>query len=310
MSDPTRAPDVAVVRPAGIRTRPGGFTLIELLVVVSIIALLVALLLPAVQQAREAARRTECRSRMKQIALALHNYHEQHSVLPPGEVHGMAGWWGPHCYWEGSIGSWSSLILPQIDQSPAYYRLNFEAVPQTSSAANIEVMQMRFPIFQCPTNPDDGLTRPWLDEPLEVARIMHYFAVSGSVESLPIPYPEGAILDAHCSVNNGLFYNDSRTRMADITDGVSNTAMLSEVWGRVAGTDPPDGRGMNLHAYAYLDRAPNSERTTPWRPNSHHTGGMHLALADGAVRFISDSIDLQTLQALATRLGGEVVGEY
>ena len=108
-----------------------------------------------------------------------------------------------------------------------------------------------------------------------------------------------------------LFFNDSNVGAQSITDGMSNTAMLCEVWGRMANSgSPPDGRGINLHAVAYLDRAPNSNRTQPWYPNSFHTGGVHILLADGSVRFVSDSIHLPTLKALGSISGSEPSSEF
>lgn len=305
--------DLARSRPfRGIRRRVG-FTLIELLVVIGVIGILIALILPAVQQAREAARRTQCRNNLKQLGLAFHNYHELHRVLPPAEIHGnflrdTSG--GPHCDWIGAIGSWTNFILPQLEQSAAYNRLNFEVWPQVAAIENVEVMQMRFPVYNCPSDPEDGLSRPWNDVANEVCRIMHYFAVSGSAEFGGVGYAEGNPSDQHCYQYDGMFYNDSRVRLSDVSDGTSNTAMICEVWGRKEKVSPPDARGMNLHAVAYLDHAPNSFRTTPWAPNSYHPGGVHLALADGSVRYISDSIHLPTLQALASRASGDIVGEF
>lgn len=295
----------------GIRHRVG-FTLIEVLVVIGIIGVLIALILPAVQQAREAARRTQCRNNLKQLGLAFHNYHDQHRTLPPAEVHGNLNrsMTGPHCDWIGSIGSWAIFLLPQLEQTAAYNRLNFEVWPQTFHPGNVEVIQMRFPVLQCPSDPYDELIAPWNGVAEESARVMHYYAVSGSQAYSSVGYPEGIPADVHCNPNDGLFYNDSSFRFSDVGDGTSNTAMVCEVWGRAKGKNPPDGRGMNLHAVSYLIRAPNSDQTAPWYPNSFHTGGIHLCLADGAVRFVGDSIDLGVLRALATRNTGEIVADY
>lgn len=286
-----------------------GFTLIELLVSIAIIAVLTAIMLPAVQQAREAARQTMCKNHLKQIALALHNYHDEHNVFPPGEVHGH-GAAGPHCNWTGSIGSWASLILGHLDQTALAHGLDFEASPQTSSVANRMIMQAKIPVYQCPTDPFDGILGPWNYVPEEIARVMHYFAVAGNTEYPSIPSSLPTPIDLHCKPNNGIFYNDSRVRIADISDGTSSTAMVCEVWGRTEQHSPPDGRAMNLHAVSYFDHAPNTYHDNPWSPNSFHTGGIHLALADASVRFVSDSVYLATMGQLASRAGREIVGEY
>jgi prepilin-type N-terminal cleavage/methylation domain-containing protein/prepilin-type processing-associated H-X9-DG protein len=293
------------------RTHRLGFTLIELLVVIAIIGVLVALLLPAVQQAREAARRTQCKNNLKNIGLALHNYHDQNRIFPPGEVHGSsaADIANAHCMWEAAIGCWGTAILPQLDQANAYNTLDFSVKPQYASAGNLNVMHMKFPVYQCPSDPYDGLTAPWDGVELEVARIMHYFAVAGSIELSELAWSTPT-LDWHCRPNNGMFFNDSSVRIADVVDGMSNTIMMCEVKGRFANTGtPPDGRGLHLHAVSYLDRAPNSG-TGPWYPDGFHTGGVQVGMADGSVRFISKSIHIPTLQALATIKGSEVTSEF
>lgn len=295
----------------GIRTRSAkGFTLIELLVVIGIISLLIALLLPAVQQAREAARRTQCKNNLKNIGLALQNYASE-QLFPPAEIHGVIGSAMPHCDWERSIGCWGIAILPQLDQSPAYALADFNANPQYASANNVELMQMQFPVYQCPSHLYHGLSSPYKGNPLEQTRIMHYFAVAGDAEMTTLNWPDYTEVDVHCRPNSGIFFNDSRTSVRNITDGLSNTAMVCEVTGVMANSgNPPDGRGFDLHAVAYLDRAPNSDRTNPWYPNSYHVVGVNVCMADGSVRFISNSIDLSVLMGLATIKGGELLGDF
>lgn len=299
-----------------VGSRKRGFTLIELLVVIAIIGILVALLLPAVQQARDAARRLQCKNNMKNVGLALHNYHDVHRTLPPGEIHGILNAAQPHCDWSAAIGCWGTAIMPQLELGNVFRQLDFEVRPQYTVAENVGAMRLKIPVYQCPSDPFDGIYAGWDETSLgtnqaNAARAMHYFAVSGSNPSPSTLWPDvGSSTPGHCRPNDGAFFNDSSTRFSAITDGMSNTAIICEVWGRIKDSSPIDGRGLNLHAYAYLDRAPNSDRTAPWYPNSFHVGGVQIVLADGSVRFISNSIHLPTLKALATIKGNEVIGEF
>jgi prepilin-type N-terminal cleavage/methylation domain-containing protein len=299
-------------------TRPA-FTLVELLVVIAIIGILVALLLPAVQAAREAARRMQCRNNLKQIGLAILNYESTNKVFPTGEVHGgswntgysasAAGSPPNHCEWDGQIGIWSNLIFPQLEQQAAYDLLDFKIRKQYTSANNRQVMKMPFAFYFCPSDPYKGLTTVWGSSD-NVARIMHYFAVSGEDEGSSTPHKDGAVTYGHCNWHNGMFYNDSEIEMGEVRDGTSNTAMICETWGRttVNHTEPgTDSRGMNLHNVVYFNYPPNATKVNPWKANSFHEGGVHLVLVDGSVHFINNSIDGPTWRALSTIKGGEVI---
>jgi len=262
------------------------------------------------------------------------NYESAHGVFPPTEIHGTTkqanyrdpyggsnGWPDPleHCDWQGSIGMWCNLIFAFIEQQAAYDKLDFEAVPQYSSANNVEVMQMTFETLLCPSDPYRGLTTNWGSRQ---ARIMHYYAVQGSNEGSRLQHPDqtpGISTYGHCNAHDGMFYNDSKTRMSDIRDGSSNTAMLCEVWGRKypGHVTPPDtapdyvggesSRGMNLHSAVYFYYTPNSNHSSPWRARSFHAGGVNMVFADGSVHFVTDTIDFKTFQSLATIAGGEVI---
>lgn len=296
-----------------------GFTLVELLVVIAIIGVLVSLLLPAVQQTREAARRIQCRNNLKQLSLALLNYHDQHRVFPPGEIHG-GPWQGqyrsygegaPHCDWDGSMGIWMNLIFPMIEEQAAYDQLDFNIHPQWQSEANQEIMQAVFPMFLCPSDGYRGLTTNWASS-LNRARIAHYYAVNGSLENSAMPHKDGIVVTTggrpygHCNANDGMFYNDSNTKMKDIVDGTSHTAMVCEVWGRDRDQNATSSRGMNLHMAVYFDWTPNSTQINPWKANSFHPGGLHVSFADGSAHFITDSIQLEVFQAISTIAGEEI----
>jgi prepilin-type processing-associated H-X9-DG protein len=291
-------------------------------VVIAIIGLLVALLLPAVQAAREAARRTHCANNLKQLSLAMLNYESTHRVFPPGEIHG-GPWNGsgyasdnggrPHCDWDTAIGCWMNLIFPQLELQASYDKLDFTIHPQYASAENREVMQTQFDAFLCPSDPYRGLTTDWGPGGAQNRSfIIHYFAVAGPNESSALQWPDAASGSnyGHCNRHEGMFFNDSDTRLGSLLDGTANTAMLCEVWGRSYPNHVGSGessRSMNLHAVVYFVYTPNSNRASPWRANSFHPDGVQIGFADGSVHFVSDSINLTTWRALSTIAGGEAI---
>jgi prepilin-type N-terminal cleavage/methylation domain-containing protein len=295
---------------ATFHTRRRGFTLIELLVVIAIIAVLIALLLPAVQQAREAARRSACQNNLKQIGLALHNYHDVHKRFPPGYVTTNPGLTN-NTSWCRSGGfqraPWTVMILPYIDQAPLYARFDFNvpfvdgsnqmAPPNSNVVVPLEV-------YSCPSN-----IRTTTNE-----LFPSYFGVSGG----------GTVADCGntgCSAANerahfvgGMMYAGSRIGMRDATDGTSNVFLVGETryagaaWGASAKQDtctlPQTLAGtqeqINLHAGAGV----HSTRGF----SSYHTGGCHFLLGDGSVHFVSENIDLATYRQLGQRMDGLPTG--
>lgn len=288
-----------------------GFTLIELLVVIAIIAVLIALLLPAVQQAREAARRTQCRNNLKQIGLALHNYHDSYQALPPGWVGVTQG--QPDV---SGINGWSvfAKILPQIDQSPLYDRIDFNS--QVGAPSNAAVRTTTLPAFRCPSDvipdkwtiPTVGTTNPLAD--LAAAS---YAGVFGKDE---VDDCNGLAPGVPCS-SDGMFFLNSRVRFADVTDGLSATLVTGErmtrsskgwlyTWaGVVSGADNPICRILGD-----TDVPPNHSDVRMDEFASYHTGGAQFVMGDGAVRFVSTNIDLNVYRSLASRASGDIVGEF
>ena len=202
--------------------RHRGFTLIELLVVIAIIAVLIALLLPAVQSAREAARRMQCTNNLKQIGLALHNYHSALGSFPPGGmVAPLTNWWvAQGLTWPGHFRySTLTMIMPFMEQGTGFnamnfliplYDLNGDDMPQ-----NTTVYSMQVKAFLCPSDVRDGIE-------IEFEMPCNYAACSGN------GLPGGFSLPASYGTPNGLFYSNSGTTMANITDGSSNTAAFGE----------------------------------------------------------------------------------
>lgn len=214
-----------------------GFTLIELLVVIAIIAILIALLLPAVQQAREAARRTQCKNNLKQLGLAMHNYHDVFNSLPPGYVDLRSTGLGTSTLNDNGHWAWSAFILPYIDQAPLFAQINVGNVTGSDAlAANTNAMQGPFPAFRCPS--DGGA--PKHHDPNAAAgyaveaphggtntglAITNY-VVSNNIANVRInPAPNGTSGTTGCI---GPFYRDSSTGFRDIIDGTSNTLLIGE----------------------------------------------------------------------------------
>ena len=342
-----------------------GFTLIELLVVIAIIAVLVALLLPAVQQAREAARRTQCKNHLKQLGLALHNYHDTFLVLPPAyltnvTVSGTAfGVDFPDDNRNGPSGfGWGALLLPLLDQGPLQAQLNFSEPcwdPRHAAAA-----QTKLAVFLCPSasGGSDGFTvNRWTTgssaapaNPAPFAPALrfshsHYVTNAGTHQpwgrapaySLDFSLPEPIPTTGQSVIQEGPFYRNSAIRLADVTDGLSQTVFLGEhssslsdkTWfGTVpnAATCPKPGwpsdcnsagcllgvhSGPDSHDHPQvIVHAPNHPFGHTDEMYSEHVAGAHIMLGDGSVRFMSQFIDPFTWVGLCTRGGRETIGEY
>ena len=306
------------------RVIPRGFTLIELLVVIAIIAVLIALLLPAVQQAREAARRTQCKNNLKQIGLALHNYHDVTLTLPPGAIQDFTG--------NGqNEATWISMILPYIDQAPLYNRANFSSCFGCVTAPgnpSYEIVSPAILMMLCPSDRDVELVLG--SGGVGVFRRGNYAANTGigPLHSVAAPRDPTRI--------SGPLTMNSKTRLGDFTDGTSNTVVVSELL-KVPGND---FRGIMHYPEGPLyqhDRTPNTgipdeirtmgcvsiprapcvgtytaynNRAIVLAARSQHIGGVQVLMGDGAVRFVSENIDLTIWKGLATQDKGEVLGDF
>lgn len=298
------------------RRKHRGFTLIELLVVIAIIAVLVALLLPAVQQAREAARRTQCKNNLKQIGLALHMYHDTVGALPPGWISQHPTTNQP--YWLGRPGwSWGARLLPYLEQANVSTNLIDFNVAMLDPYHD-DVRNFAIPTFLCPSDPG-GPTFVLKPGPMPMPNYAasftdtvvpksNYVGVFGTVRMIDAGCPMGAC------VGNGTFVLQRAFRLRDFTDGLSNTFIIGE---RNSEFSPSTWLGVfpgAAHApgriVAVAENPPNSDLTPAFTFSSYHTSGTHFLSGDGSVKMISENIDKATYHALCTRSGGEVVGEY
>ena len=323
---------------------PRGFTLVELLVVIAIIGILVGLLLPAVQAAREAARRAECTNKLRQLALAAHNYHDAHQTFPPGALvyAGLSGARADRCPPRGgtneSGASWSVMILPFIEQDPLYKSLDFRLrfpgrfnITDASGMHNRQFIFRKNPAFLCPSNPRGGP---------DSVRTDYVGVAGGGCDVLPATACGPNVPGARCEgaagrlyFENGIFFINRPVRFADIGDGTSNCYLFGETsymrtpedpgvgtnypsWG--TGIDlrwSPGGSGghsslQTMVAAALPINSPLVNVTDSGFFmrifSSRHPGGCNMALADGSVRFFSQTMDLHIHRLLGVRDSGQV----
>ncbi len=290
---------VWVQRHRGIRGRRGAFTLVELLVVIAIIGVLVALLLPAVQMAREAARRTGCANNLRQIGIGLQNYHDAHASFPPGGIEFRVN---PADAQKRQL-AWSAFLLPYIEEDSLHARIDFGSA--FDSDINADAARQVVPTYLCPTVDrtsgvvtSSGPTGEWTRGATDY----------GGIYGERIRLPGGPARQ-----NNppkGVMLYDQAIRISEITDGTSHTLIVAEDSGW------RDGQwinGRNIFDQAYAINAPYGGATGVFPENeirSEHPGGAHGAFCDGSVRFLPESLELQRLAAICSRAGGESIGGY
>ena len=296
------------------KARSDGFTLVELLVVIAIIGILIALLLPAVQAAREAARRAQCTNNVKQIGLALHNYHDAFKAFPLGHV--MVS---PASPTGDQRGSWAKGLLPQLELKSIYD--SFKHTSAWWHPDNQTVRGLKIAAFMCPSDIDAEIFNTAYDFGFRG----NYAGNSGigmyKRESRPAYQDQLSV--------KGPFVHNFSARFSDITDGTSNTAAVAEIR-KAKGNDSRGALFADSGTIQYChDYVPNelvndvtercvSETRLPCvgggsngphrlTARSQHPGGVNLLLFDGSVRFIGETIDRTIWQALASMSGGEVL---
>jgi prepilin-type N-terminal cleavage/methylation domain-containing protein len=292
--------------------KPRGFTLIELLVVIAIIAVLIALLLPAVQQAREAARRTQCKNNLMQIGLAIQNYEMAYEILPAG-VYNQTGPIKnePVGYHMG----WLAGLMPFLDQGPLYRTIDFKQ--SVYATVNQDVRRAQISVLRCPSDPKESRTRSEAENNIELYQT-NYAACYNSD-------------DAPINVDNtGVMFLNSSTGYDQIMDGSSNTIFIGEHLfddtnlGWMSGTraslrntgsfnqDFPKSMGGQR-----IPEPPSPEEKEDKQPidpllkvggfGSYHAGGAQFGLGDGSVRFISENISAELFEQLGNRADGKLI---
>ena len=282
-----------------------GFTLVELLVVIAIIGVLIGLLLPAVQAARSAARRISCDNNLKQLGLGIQNYESAMRRMPPGYIY-KPGAQGNHAGF-----GWGAMLLPYLEQSAVYSRVNFST--PVFDAQNASIREKHLTVFLCPEDTVSG--ESFVEMRSEMYAMASYVASFGPPD-----------LDETQEKREGLFSRNGGTRFAEVLDGLSNTLACGErqngpfrkggvhgphfsyetTWiGAVRDiTDPTDDHG---HMVLFqTGNTPNSEYSDDRDVSAPHVGYANFLFGDGSVRLITEGIDLCVYQGLSTKAGGEL----
>jgi prepilin-type N-terminal cleavage/methylation domain-containing protein/prepilin-type processing-associated H-X9-DG protein len=283
--------------------RKKGFSLVELLVVIAVVGILVAFTLPAVQAAREAARRSQCANHVRQIGLAMHQYHDANGALPNATFYGT------------TFLSALTAVLPHLEEEAKFDGYDL-SLPYRSTA-NLRIIELTVPIYVCPTM---NLPRsvPDADSSCDEYGAPGSYAVSTGTENPWNGPHNGAFIFARSGV----------TRFKSISDGLSKTLLVGELnygltnynWGACKNREARWGATRWGAGYPGVSLATTSGRfNSDWLISgfaelvtfrSDHPGGAHFAMADASVRFVGETIDPATLDALATRAGGEVMDRW
>lgn len=298
-----------------LSTKRRGFSLIELLVVGGIVAVLAALAPSAIQQAREAARKSTCRNNLKQIGLALHNYHDTFATFPPA-------WIAKTPAPTEKVGfGWQTFILPQIDQAPLYDRIDFDnPLPdaETVDSTGRKMFQLHLAVYRCPSDPTS---------------IINSMRGNYGTSNYSANYGDNSVprwTTGRRTVNwpgqidtprktNGIMYWNSKVRLRDMTDGPSNTFLAGER-SVSSGSGIWPGVGANIFENDVATDCSHASRLNggPTSFSSAHADGANFLFGDGSVQFIDDGIDSQpntmgemgAYQRLSNRRDGNPLGEF
>ncbi len=295
------------------KSRRFGFTLVELMVVSGMTTLLFGQIFQAIAEAREAARRSACKNNLKQIGLALHNYHDSYNTLPPGwvgvdlkskklDVWGMNGF------------GWGAMITPFVDQALLYNQMDFGV--RVDDEKNAKSIATQIPTYRCPSDP--FIKKTWKimdnkDAPVAELATVNYVGSFGTEELAKCE----KMKTGEIGKGNGLLFHNSVVRLADIKDGTSNTLAVGERIGNDKKDHLSTWSGVvakGKHPFARIlgssDQPLNAKERHPSDYRSGHDKGAHFLLMDGGVRYIATELDQKTFQAITTRDGGEEVSDF
>jgi len=298
-----------------------GFTLIELLVVIAIIAILIGLLLPAVQKVREAAARMSCQNNLKQLGIAVHSYHDANNRFPPnGDDIRRSGC----CYTSGyTHWSWIARSLPYLEQDNRYNQLGISTNTPLSSVLGF-LGNPVIKTLRCPSDDTDDVRTNVANMPATGIGSTSYKGVSGSNWAWGSwTYNDPLVGNNGLDAANGIFWRSDYIRplkMVHISDGTSNTLMIGEDIGKLnihngwPYSNTSNGTCCIPLNNGLVNGQPGHNNPGDW-PNvysfrSRHTNGGNFCLADGSVRFVSQTVDLTTYRGLCTHASGEVLGNW
>ena len=323
-----------------------GFTLVELLVVIAIIGVLIALLLPAVQAAREAARRMQCANQFKQVGVALHSYHSALETFPPGAYYWSTAYGDPRCGKPGEAHSyfydgwgWATFILPYLEQQAVHDRFDFKldrCFRITASQNNFKVTAALIPHYICPSDPQGAelcaVTGMYKNgtHPDEDSMRTNMAGVTDSIDwtcdglfpSMLTPLSDPSNPGVTVAQANGMMGERQGCRVRDVADGTSHTLTIAEVTGGgprsygghlwvtidlVDTADGINGPGSLPGGGKWVVGGVGIRGFRETGPSSYHPGGCHFTMADGSVQFLVEEIDAWILAALTTRAGGEAI---
>lgn len=301
--------------PSARRRRRTGFTLVELLVVIAIIAILMGLLLPAVQMAREAARNAQCKNNLKQMGLALLNYENAHQKFPPG--------WSAKNASDDPGWAWMSFVLPQIEQPALYDQINFKLTADQPTHDSIRISRLEMmmcPSAQWAVDTTFPLPRFELND-IDITRAMYVGNVGSEVVAEEMDdgdtCPSTQLLFGDSFGSNGVFYQASRTRYADILDGSSNTILVGERSGDIFHSTwlavLPKSTFAGWRVVGWTGEPPNNPNYSQdphfhgfAQFNSSHPSITNFAFCDGSTRGVVDEIEPAVFAAMGTIKGREI----